>query len=292
MSEPARSPTRFSRRTLGGSVLAGAGLVFGKARADTGAKPLETTAERWARLQPHVEVFGPADDTARPAALLFHGCGGQRDHVRAYGRAAAEAGYRAFAVDSYGPRGWSRGFALSFVCTGAVFRGTERTGDLVAAVWGVSQRPDVDANNLILAGWSHGSWSAMDLMTMRLDRPGQSGLADADPGMLDGVKGLFAAYPYGGVGALSRVRPWARAPRVYGVLGEHDHVTNTRDAERLYEAPRRAGSHVEIWRVNATHAFDDESCGMMMRYDPALAAEAHARFQSFVGETVGAPTAA
>ncbi len=79
---------------------------------------MDTMAKRWGRLEPHLEVYGPKDSIPRPAVLLFHGCGGLRDHVRYYAEAAAARGYRAFVVDSFAARGWTRTFGLMFVCTG------------------------------------------------------------------------------------------------------------------------------------------------------------------------------
>ena len=234
---------------------------------------------------PHVTAYGPADDTPRPAFIMFHGCGGQRTLARHYGEAAAAVGWRAFSVDSYGPRGWTRPFALTFVCTGIMLKGSERAGDVLAATWGIAGRKDVDASQLVLGGWSHGSWSIMDLMTMPLTRPGEAGLSDPTPESLAGVKGLLLAYPYGGIGALSRFKPWVRKARVSALVCEKDHITSLKDAERLYGAARRAGCEVDLWRVPATHAFDEEDCNLPMRYDAALSAEAHARLQAFLKAT-------
>ncbi|KAK0350373.1 hypothetical protein LTR94_029295 [Friedmanniomyces endolithicus] len=115
--------------------------------------PMDDLKSRWARLEPHVSVVGPDDDLPRPAVLLFHGCGGLRSHLPRYAEAAKARGWRAFIVDSYGPRGWGRAFTLTAVCTGLALRGYERAGDVLAAIQGISQRPDVDETKLTLAGW-------------------------------------------------------------------------------------------------------------------------------------------
>lgn len=221
--------------------------------------------------------------------LLFHGCGGVRPRlVDHYARVAGARGCRAFSIDSFTPRRWSRAFALSFVCSGAVLRGPERAGDVLAAVQGIGRRSDVDASRLMLAGWSHGSWSIMDLMTMPLTRPGEAGLADPNPTPLGGVRSLFLAYPYGGLGALSRSRPWVRAPEVLGIVAGKDHVTSLGDARRLYRAARAAGAKVELWELpNATHAFDEEGGTVgLMRYDPKASREAAQRFDRFIARTL------
>lgn len=243
---------------------------------------MQTAAERWAMLEPHVHVYGPQDDEPRPAVILFHGCGGLRPHLPLYADAAVKAGWRAFVVDSFAPRGWSREFTLALVCTGIRFQGRERAGDVLASVEGVSQRPDVDASQIVLAGWSHGSWAAMDLMTMDLENPADLGLKGVGGDALDGVRGLFLAYPYGGYPALSRTRPWRRTPRTLAVIARRDHVTSVSMANRLYERAREAGAEVEAWTVDATHAFDEPTGVPPMRHDAVLAADSMRRFQLFL----------
>ena len=251
---------------------------------------MDTLAARWALLQPHTHVLGPEDDRPRPAVLLFHGCGGLRAHLPMYAEAAVKAGWRAFIVDSYGARGWPREFGLAFVCTGLRFQGYKRAGDVLAAAWGVAQRPDVDASNMVLAGWSHGSWSIMDLMTMGLLEPGEAALADPTPEPLAGVKGLFLAYPYAGYPALSRTREWVRAPKAVAVIAKQDHITAAAAAERLYERIRAAGVDVDVWTAHGTHAFDEPNSTLPMRYDAALTAESIGRFRGLL-ESVAAPEA-
>ena len=245
---------------------------------------LDTMEARWARLRPHVRVHGPKHGK-RPTVLMFHGCGGVRPQLHGYAEAAAALGWRSVVVDSYAPRGWSRAYALAFVCTGLVFRGEERTGDLLAAVWGAVEDLDADPDHIVLAGWSHGSWSIMDLMTMPLDSPGEAGLADPSSAPLEGVKGLVLAYPYGGVGALTRTRRWVRTPPALAMLAERDHVTSVRDAERLYEAVQASGADIDIWRVDATHAFDEPGDPIWpVSYHSPLAAEALDRFGRFLAD--------
>lgn len=242
----------------------------------------DTLARRWAALEPHSVRYGPADRD-RPLALLFHGCGGVRGHLARYAEAAAAVGCEAVVVDSFAPRGFGRAYALATVCTGMVLKGRERAGDVLAAAWGLtdggrSGRP------MVMAGWSHGSWAMMDLMTMPLTSAGEAGLTDPDPGPLRGLKGLFLAYPYGGIGALSRVKPWRRAPAVSAIAPTLDHVTSRRDVARCYRQVRAAGGAFEIWEPRATHAFDEPKGAFPMRHDPALTQESLRRFGAFIAE--------
>lgn len=251
---------------------------------------MDTLSERWARLEPHATLTGPDDDRARPAVLLFHGCGGLRDHLPKYAEAAVAAGWRAVIVDSYAPRGWSREFALATVCTGLLLRGAERAGDVLAALDGVSRRRDVDPSKLAVAGWSHGGWSIMEAMSA--DRSGPA-LGVADPGAvsLDGVVAAWLAYPYVGIAALNRMRPWRHCPKTVGVIARTDHLTTVRNAERVHAMIRDCGAEVETWIAEGTHAFDEPTGVPPMRYDPDLAAEALRRFRALLEDVAVAPSA-
>jgi len=255
---------------------------------------MDTVRRRWERLYPHIEALGPDDDALRPAVLIFHGCGGVRGHLRRYALEAVRAGWRAFLVDSYGPRGWSKKFAQYLVCTGLLLRGYERSGDVLAAAWGVRQWPGVDDNRLMLAGWSHGSWAIMDLMTLE-PKSGDAGLADPDPAALNGVSDLFLAYPYVGYLARSQQGAWRRAPRVLGVLAKRDHMASIRRSLRAFASALQAGADVELWAVDATHAFDEPGvkAPVPVSHDPDLSEAALARFRRFLegGGDTGADTA-
>ena len=125
---------------------------------------------------------------------------------------------------------------------------------------------------------------------MPLERPGEAGIADPSPEPLAGLKGLFLAYPYGGVTALSRTRPWVRRPRSLAVLAERDMVTSARDAARLFDAVAGRGCELEVWRTPGAHAFDEPGSELSwLRYDRGLAAASVARFQQFIGEALGSP---
>lgn len=244
----------------------------------------DTMARRWAALSPYAERFGRAGQG--PLVLLFHGCGGVREHLPVYAQAAADLGCEAVIVDSYAARGWSRAFGLAFVCTGLMLHGRERAGDVLAAMAGLAGEGRAN-RPVVLAGWSHGSWSIMDLMTMPLREWGEAGLADPDPSVLDSLKGLFLAYPYGGVGALSRVRPWVRSAPILAVTPIHDHITSLSDARRLYAASAAAGCEVENWELEATHSFDEPSNLFPMRFDPVLRDACVDRFVGFLRRSCG-----
>ncbi|MBX3481155.1 MAG: dienelactone hydrolase [Caulobacter sp.] len=256
---------------------------------------MDTLDARWDRLATHAVITGPADQRRRPLALLFHGCGGVQAHLDDYAAAAVAAGWRAAIIDSYTPRGWSRAYGLGLVCTGMRFWGFERAGDVLASIHGLSRRDDVDPDNIVLAGWSHGGWAIMDLMTMALERPVEARLADASPALLNGVTGLYLNYPYVGLGTRGGRRDWRYRPRVQGVIAATDHLGGPHLHERAYERARAAGCAVETVTVAGTHAFDQPQELLLnvspMRRDPDLTQENLQRFGGFLRQGLAAKAA-
>lgn len=248
---------------------------------------MDTLQQRWARLEPHTTLVGPDDDQRRPTALLFHGCGGLRDHLPLYAEAAGTAGWRAAIIDSYAARGWSRQYALATVCSGLQFHGDKRAGDVLAALDGLSRHALVNPERIVLAGWSHGGWGIMEAMSADRSR---ACLGVADPGAvsLEGVKGAWLAYPYVGVGAWNRMRAWRHCPKVLAVIARKDHLTTVRNAERVHEMIRGCGAQVESWLAEGTHSFDEPTGAPPMRHDLALSEEARRRFRAFLEDVAPA----
>lgn len=250
---------------------------------------MDDIASLWRRLEPHVRIHGPADDRPRPAVILFHGCGGLRAHLPRYAEAATAVGWRAFLVDSYAPRGLGRLEALATVCTGLRLRGHERGGDVLAALHGVSARADVDRRRLALAGWSHGGWAIMEAMSADPARPGALGVTNASDADLSGVRAVWLAYPYIGLLAPNRMRPWRHCPRLLAVTAKKDHLTTVRNAERVNAMIRGCGVQFEHWIADGTHAFDEPGAAGPMRHHPELAREARDRFGRFLQDAAPTP---
>ncbi len=248
----------------------------------------DTLEARWAKLAPSVEVVRPGAEGPFPTLLMFHGCGGRRPFFEGYMRAAAEAGVMAVSVDSFAFRRISRARALTTVCTGVELPGWSRAGDVLACLWGLRTIEGADPERVVLSGWSHGGWAIMDLMTMALERPGEAGIADPDPALLEAVKALFLAYPYCGPGALSQLREWRHAPPTFAFVGEADRVAHPNLCRRAFRTAERAGVQLETWFVpEATHAFDEKpDLGFQpfqrFRFDGAATAEAQGRMQEFL----------
>ena len=251
-----------------------------------GTRRMDTLEARWAKLLPHAAMHGPKDADRRPVALLFHGCGGVQAHLDLYAEAATRAGWRSVIVDSFAPRGWSRAYGLSFVCTGTRFWGFERAGDVLATLYGMGQRDDVDPTRVVLAGWSHGGWAIMDLMTMALESEAEARIGGAGPGLLDGVRGAYLNYPYVNFGTRSARRDWRYRPKVMGVIARPEPLGPPKLHDAAYARARARGCTVETVTVEGTHAFDQPGEMLLnlspMKRDEALFRENLGRFGGFL----------
>ena len=172
---------------LGGALLAAAALAAWLNREPLmlGALATKTQksslAERVALLEPDLRVFAPANARApMPAIMMFHGCTGRSEaHMRQFADLAVAQGYAVFSFDSLTPRGIDRETAFATVCKGKTLIGQERAGDVAAAFHIVRQRSDIDPDRIIVAGWSHGAWTAMDYLTFAVAGRKAPGVADA-----------------------------------------------------------------------------------------------------------------
>ncbi len=258
----------------------------------------QSPEELAAALTPHLEIVKPDGDGPFPVVLQFHGCGGQigpeggrNPIMRNYADAAVAAGVAAVIVDSLEPRGISRAEALSQVCKGYRLRGGERAGDVLVALDTVRGFDWVDPERLALAGWSHGAWAIMDLLSMDLDTVRPHSLNRAPQRRLDGLKAVHLTYPFCGFPARTREVGWTWRPRTRVVQAADDDLALEQDVQRCVARMEASGVPVETAVTpNVTHGFDEPSHepGATLRPDPEAAAQARAAYAAWLRDVLGA----
>lgn len=275
-----------------GLILFGLGLVYGSVAAQNLTAifvPQRTLEEQVELLRPGVEIFLPGEtDGPVPAILLFHGCGGQRPMHTAHAEAIIGAGFAAIIVDSFEPRGIGRFAAMTQVCSALRLWGQERTADVFAALEIARETDGIDAERLVLAGWSHGGWTLLDAMSYASD--GSQPPALADTGMhFDGVVRIVPVYPYCGFPARASGRIGPGLPPVEMILAGRDRVAPHGDCVRLADRAADQGAEINymIWE-DVTHAFDDMDAPALdprMDYNPEAAARLRGQLIEILRET-------
>lgn len=236
-------------------------------------------AEISALLRPFDRVVTPEGAGPFPTVLLFHGCGGVNRNLSDWAELFRELGFASVIVDSFA----GRGLDAETVCSGRALLGAERAGDVWVSLADAGRQPFVDPQRIVLAGWSHGAWSIMDLLALEaegelphnLDAPPEAGL--------ESVEGLLLVYPYCGIPARARV--WRPSLPGLFLLAGADSVADPEPCRRLAGALRTRGDDVEVVVFpGADHAFDhpDLPAGSPLVYDPETTAGARERARGFL----------
>lgn len=182
-------------------------------------------------------VWGPAPDTSRGVVVLVHGSGGLGDHpVGHYARAFAAAGFTAYALDAFTPRGV-----------------TSTVEDQSAVTSAQMARDALNARRMLVAR----GYAASRFAVMGFSKGGSAALIAADRTFLPDEQERFqAALPwYPACNAQPR-HPKPATPVFIGI-GEKDDYVALQPCEDLAAAYRAAGGTITIKVYpGAAHAFD------------------------------------
>jgi dienelactone hydrolase len=237
--------------------------------------PRRTLAQHVELIAPGVTIMLPESQPAPvPTIIFFHGCGGLRPMHIDHADAITAAGFGVVVVNSFSPRGIGRVEAMTQVCSALRLWGQERSADVFAALAIARQTDGIDANRLVLAGWSHGGWTLLDALSFVSDDTRPPSLTTGEIN-LDGVTRVLPIYPYCGFPARASGRIGPGLPPVEMILAERDLVAPHADCERLAGLAETAGAEIDfaIW-PGVTHAFDDTDAPAIdprMKYDAEAA---------------------
>ncbi len=253
--------------------------------------PQTTLDERAALLEPAMTFHAPEGAAPPwPAVIQFHGCSGLRENfMEQWADAANRQGFLAVIVDSTGPRGIDRDRAYASVCEGKELLGQERAGDVLAAYEIVRKRSDVDPSRIVLAGWSHGAWSVMDMIAMTPPRRLPAGVKR------EGVKapeiaGAILVYPYCGEGSWTAIDGWRKPVPTLALLAGADTVVDPARCPEVFAELEEQGGEIDIAVYpQADHVFDDPFLAPKDRhmYDAEAHEDATRRYEAFLAKTAG-----
>ncbi|HRT61956.1 MAG TPA: dienelactone hydrolase family protein [Syntrophales bacterium] len=120
------------------------------------------------------KLYRPAGKGPFPAAVLLHGCGGMTKRDRTWAEKLAGWGIFALAVDSFGPRGYSRVCDNRDLSRYLVPRRVRDAYDAKAYLAGL---PFVDPGRIGVMGWSHGGHIVLQTVKERNVSPFKAAIA-------------------------------------------------------------------------------------------------------------------
>jgi len=188
------------------------------------------------------ELRFPPGSGPFPAVVLAHGCNGNRNIERAWGRVLREWGYATFAIDSFGGRG------IKEVCTRLrILTPLQRLPDAYGALHALAAHPSIDPRRIALMGFSHGGALTMIASTAWAKEI-------YVPSGAPSFRAFFPFYPSCNAGFPERKH--ASAPvRIHA--GAADDWTPARPCADLAASLKASGQDVEITIYPAAHhAFD------------------------------------
>ena len=210
-------------------------------------------------------LFEPGGVGPHAAIVMLHGRAGPYSSLakgvysaetlskrhKEWGTFWAERGYIALLVDSFGPRGFPKGFPRGSYedRPAAVSEQTVRPLDAYGALRYLRGRRDVIGERIGVQGWSNGGMTV--LVTLGDDAPGIH-----HPTPQTGFRAALAEYPGCGMDA-TKGQYHAYAPLLMMIASADEEVSPAR-CEEFAKRARSAGSHLEtVVYAGAEHNFDD-----------------------------------
>ncbi len=265
-------------------------LAYGIANLGGFFVQVRSVEDHVAFLAPHIRAHFPDGDGPFPTVVQFHGCGSAIASQDDWAAFLVAQGYGAIIVDSLAPRNIDRLGAMGTVCTALQLPGRERAGDVIAGLAYARGRAEVDTTQLFIAGWSHGGWAIMDLMTLDLEASPPPNLTEVNADALGGVRGAILIYPYAGFPARSRQAMWLTNFPVIAFVGAADRVADPDDITSAFAFQRSAGTEIQFDLFDdATHAFDVSHGAFMHQgsYDPVATGQAQQLSLEFLEQLSG-----
>lgn len=256
-----------------------------------GCATYSTLDERTAMLAPAMEYHAPATAGPAPLLILASGCGGvtglegPKPIIKQYASAATAAGAYVVVFDSFSPRGLSFNDSVTWVCSGLRLRGDARAGDILAAEALARKHWNRDFTGVILAGWSHGGWSVMELLSAGPDARRVGNFNRDTPARATTPDAVMLYYPYCGFLNSTARRTWSYKGPLFLLTADADAPGAGEECRQAVAQARGGMDNVETHDFAAnTHAFDeaDQVPGSQFKYDAEATQRSLALFSDFI----------
>ena len=237
-------------------------------------------------------LFRPSGPGPHAAVVMLHGRGGPYSSLakgvytgetlskrhKFWGEFWASHGYVALLVDSFGPRGFWRGFPKASYedRPSGVSEQTIRPLDAYGALAYLKGRSDVRRDRVGLQGWSNGAMTA--LVTMSSRAPGVS-----NPSPASAFRAALVFYPGCGMEAIQG--SYAPYAPIQMFVGTEDAEVSPKRCITWEKRVQSAGGSIELTAYEgAQHDFDDPSASRQRNESNAAATrDAVRRAEEFFG---------
>ena len=237
-------------------------------------------------------LFRPSGSGPHAAVVMLHGRGGPYSSLakgvytgdtlskrhKFWGEYWASHGYVALLVDSFGPRGFWKGFPRASYeeRPSEVSEQTIRPLDAYGALAYLKGRSDVRHDRIGLQGWSNGAMTA--LVTMSSRAPGIS-----NPSPASAFRAALAFYPGCGMEAIQG--SYAPYAPIQMFVGMEDAEVSPKRCITWEKRVQSAGGSIELTAYEgAQHDFDDPSASRQHNESNAVATrDAVRRAEEFFG---------
>jgi len=242
-------------------------------------------------------LWKPQGAAPFPAVVMLHGRAGPYSSAakgvytaatlslrhKAWGEFWAARGYLALHVDSFGPRGYARGFPIRSYKDRPpeVNDQTARPLDAYGALEYLRGRGDVIADRVGAQGWSNGAMTL--LATLAGDAPGAM-----QPAAQRGFRAALAFYPGCRAQESQDYRPYA--PMLMLLAAEDEEVSPAVCERMAQQVIARGADFAFVMYPGTQHAFDDPSTRRQaVAANRAATIDARSRAEKFFAQHLSPP---
>lgn len=211
-------------------------------------------------------MYLPSTPGPHPAVVMLHGRGGLYSTLKKttdgeslssrhamWGKFWADRGYVGLLVDSFGPRGYARGFEAGTNDgrrPASINEITVRPLDAYAALRFLRERSDVIKDQVFLQGWSNGGSTTLSSASTR--SPGIT-----DPDSKKGFRAFLSMYP----ACTQVIQHFTESYKAYAplllLIGTDDEEVKPEKCAQISDIAKRNGSEWEfVLYPGVTHSYD------------------------------------
>ena len=196
------------------------------------------------------ETRAGTPEAGYPVAIRASECLGRNQAQSDWQERMLSLGYVVVEIDSFGARGFSsEALRAEKVCTGESVGIDERVADWQTVLNELANDPRVNTRRLVVLGWSHGGWAALEWFSQIASDPRKSvGFQ---------ISGALLFYPYC---VATRSGGWS-LPRDIALLvlhGSADRITSAVACRSQLSSLAGRGRYVRVVTLSgARHWFDD-----------------------------------